>query len=377
MLDVCHITSVHPRDDRRIFEKECLALVEAGYSVGIIVADGKGCSKTAVEYIDVGKPQNRLIRVLFFHIKILKTAMSTQAKVFHLHDPELVFVGYVLSFLRCRVIYDAHEDVITQIRYKRYLPSISKFGCIALLYCVFKLCLKRYAAIVAATPTIQRIFSSYCSKVVTVCNYPASTIQETFDIREVAHRYFNVIYIGNLSETRGILDLLSIAPTLQKNGIKITLAGRIDCLVTERALNKSVAKHRNVTFLGHISPEMIPSILDVADVGIVCLHPLVNYKVAYPVKLFEYMQAGLPVIASNFPIWRDIVENNGCGVCIEPQSPDLLVKTILSLKNDKQRLAIMSKNGKNAVKHYFNWEFEKAKLIDVYKQLTDGIQLNG
>jgi glycosyltransferase involved in cell wall biosynthesis len=99
------------------------------------------------------------------------------------------------------------------------------------------------------------------------------------------------------------------------------------------------------------------------------LHPVINYLDALPVKMFEYMAAGIPVIASDFPLWREIVLGNQCGLCVDPMDPASIAKAIdyLMLHFDEARQ--MGENGRRAVLARYNWSVEEAKLLSYYKNL--------
>lgn len=112
-----------------------------------------------------------------------------------------------------------------------------------------------------------------------------------------------------------------------------------------------------------------PDILGGADAGIVCLHPMVNYLLGLPVKMFEYMAVGLPVIASNFPLWKKIVEENNCGICVSPLNPEEIAKAIEYLIEYPEEAKKMGENGRKAVLEKYNWENESKKLLKIYEKL--------
>lgn len=95
MNKIVHMTSVHVRNDTRIFYKECVSLANAGYEVVLIVADGKGDEeKNGVTIVDVGKkPTSRIRRMIFTTARIYKAAWQIDADVYHFHDPELLLIN--------------------------------------------------------------------------------------------------------------------------------------------------------------------------------------------------------------------------------------------------------------------------------------------
>ena len=102
--------------------------------------------------------------------------------------------------------------------------------------------------------------------------------------------------------------------------------------------------------------------------GLVLFHPEPNHINAQPNKLFEYMSAGLPVIASHFPMWRRIVEDYDCGLCVNPQDPQAIAAAMIMLATHPERARLMGMNGRSAVMAKFNWEQEQQVLLDVYSR---------
>ena len=81
------------------------------------------------------------------------------------------------------------------------------------------------------------------------------------------------------------------------------------------------------------------------------------------------MAAGLPVIASNFPLWKEIVEKNKCGICVNPLSPREIAAAINWMLQNPTDAAEMGRNGRKAVLEKYNWEAESKKLIKFYEEI--------
>jgi glycosyltransferase involved in cell wall biosynthesis len=106
-----------------------------------------------------------------------------------------------------------------------------------------------------------------------------------------------------------------------------------------------------------------------ARAGLVVLHPAPNHVNGRPNKLFEYMSAGLAVIASHFPLWREIVEDARCGICVDPLDASAIAGAMRRLA-DGDEAAEMGRRGREAVQSRFNWDSEAPKLLDLYARLT-------
>ena len=118
---------------------------------------------------------------------------------------------------------------------------------------------------------------------------------------------------------------------------------------------------------GFLNRKGVLDILTRSKIGIVTLLPSPNYIDAYPVKMFEYMAAGLAVVASDFPLWREIVTSAECGINVDPGDPSAIHRAIETLLKDDEQCRKFGENGQRAVIEKYNWEQEGNKLVQFYK----------
>lgn len=361
-IKITHLTSAHPRYDTRIFLKECNSLSKH-YSVSLIVADGLDNEKqNNIEIYDVGKIEGRVNRILKTTKKILQKAIELDSDVYHLHDPELMFIGLKLKKLGKKVVFDAHEDLPKQVMAKHYLGSFSKKMLSFIISKVEIFFLKRFDFVVSATPIIRDKFLKYNINSIDINNFPI--LDELIDI-EPTFKSNTICYIGLLYETRGIKEIIQAIENLD---VKLIVAGKFFDTIFENEI-KSLKGWEKVDFRGFANRDEVKSILKESIAGLVTLHPTPSYLEAYPVKMFEYMSAGIAVIASDFPLYKKFVEGNSCGICVNPLDGEAIKNSIKSLIDDKKNASNLGSNGKKVVIEQYNWLKEEKKLFQVYEDL--------
>jgi len=367
MLKVCHLTSVHPRYDTRIFIKECVSLVNNDYLINIVVADGKGNEcLNKINIYDVGKPKNRIDRLFNVTRRVFSKAKLLDADIYHLHDPELIPMGLKLKRLGKKVIFDAHEDVPKQILAKSYLYTPVKWSLSKVFQLYESWACKKINAVITATPYIRNKFLLINPNTIDINNFPIIG-ELTISDKPSKGSLHNICYIGGLTAIRGIKEMVK-ALTYVKQSTHLQLAGCFTEVDVENEV-KTYVEWGSVEELGWLDRNGIKDLLNHSVAGLVTLHSTTNYIDALPVKMFEYMSAGIPVIASDFPLWKKIIEDNDCGICVDPMKPKAIADAINFLINNPTRAEQMGRNGQVAIKNKYNWKNEESKLYKLYDSL--------
>ena len=198
-----------------------------------------------------------------------------------------------------------------------------------------------------------------------MCNYVKA--EEFLPYINYSDREKKICYVGGISQVRGINELISSLDLIDIE-IRLELAGEIENLRLESELFSNKNWER-VKYYGFVGQDKIRQILKSSRIGILTLYPTPNHLDSLPIKLFEYMAAGIPVIASDFQLWKEIVEGNNCGICVNPKDPADIAKAINYLLINPDIAEEMGKNGFKAVNKKYNWDSEKQKLLTLYSTL--------
>ena len=372
-IHVCHITSVHPATDARIFIKECRSLAEAGYNVSLIVPGTKREKKDGVRIIGISpSKRGRFFRMTVTVGRVFQAALKENANIYHFHDPELIPVGLLFRILGKKVIYDVHEDYPLDIRSRYWLPLWMQKPVAWLLEFFENFSARYFNCIVSATPTITKKFKSINNNNVTIQNFPRL---DEFSTRENEvlweDRLNAVIYIGGIDISLGIKEIVKAIELVQRKlNTKLILAGNF----SPKSLKKEIQNlpgWKKVEYRGFLSRKEVADLLRQVKAGLVVRHPEPHYLVSYATKLFEYMSVGIPVIASDFPLWREIVGRAGCGLLVNPLNPQDIADSIVYLLDHTEEAEKMGKRGRKAVEETYNWSIEEKKLLRLYKYLLE------
>jgi glycosyltransferase involved in cell wall biosynthesis len=297
-----------------------------------------------------------------------KAAVEEDAGIYHFHDPELIPVGLILKLHGKRVIYDVHEDYSQTPLSREWIPPLLR-PIVRIMATIEEwVGMKLFDGIVAATPNIASRFRSV--KTVTIQNFPlliGSKINPSipYDQREKV-----ITYIGVISETRGAKEMIQAVGSLPAHlEVQLKLAGIFVPSILEDEV-KTFSGWGRVDFMGWQFHEDIMALLGRSRIGLAIFHPVANHIESQPNKLFEYMSAGIPVVASDFPLWRQIIEEARCGLLVNPLDTRALAKAVQWLLEHPEEAEAMGKRGQEAVRNRYNWDQEAEKLLTFYQKIA-------
>lgn len=363
-MKICHLTSVHTYKDTRIFYKECASLSKAGFEVHLVAPDAPNNISNGIHLHGLfTKTNNRFLRMTKVVAEVYKKAIQIDANVYHFHDPELIPVGLLLKLKGKKVIYDVHEDYPREILSKYWIPKIFRWFISTLFEWFENNSSKIFDVIITATPHINNRFLKLGCNAININNYPI--LSELYMPENNIQKENVVCYVGSITEVRGIYQMVK---ALEYTNVKLLLGG----MFSPPSLKEKIVQNdgwKSIIYLGYLSREDIKKVLSVSLAGLVVLNPEPNHLNSQPNKLFEYMSAGIPVIASNFPLWKEILEENNCGICVNPFDPKEIADAINWVVNHPREASEMGKRGRELIIKKYNWEKESLKLIKTYQNL--------
>lgn len=373
MIDIVHFSTVHPRDDSRIRAKMMSALSEtyAG-RVSLFVQDGRGDERDSVagyDVIDTGPRLHRITRMSLGGWRMFRAVLRARPRVAHFHDPELIPWAVALRLFGLRMIYDVHEDYPEAVSENYRLPKAVRTVLPPIVRLFEWASMPFFSTIVTVTPQIQKRFDS--RKTILVRNFPmVREFHEPADT-PMRERPGEFAYIGTITRNRNIIGMIEAAGAVKNPNVVLRLAGHFPVAADKDAAMGHPAWDR-VRFDGWVSRDGVADILANARAGLVVLKPVAHEMQTLPIKLFEYMAAGVPVISSDFPIWRKIVEEAGCGLLVDPDQPAQIAEAMQWIIDNPEQAQLMGQRGREAVLACYNWERESETLIQAYGKILGG-----
>ncbi|USG67139.1 glycosyltransferase family 4 protein [Brevibacillus ruminantium] len=372
---VVHLTSVHGAYDTRIFHKQCKTLAKNGYQVVLVVPHEQDQQIDDISIRAVPLRTGRLSRMTRTVRDVYLQARKEDAELYHFHDPELIFVGLLLKLHGKKVIYDVHEDVPRQILSKHWIKPWVRLFVAKAVEGVEAIGARWFDGIVTVTTKIAKRFPA--EKTWLVQNFP---MLEEFALPAEdgsVEKENALAFIGDISMIRGVKQTVEALSRLPESSpVRLKLAGRFAPPELEEEF-RSMPGWERVEYLGWLSRDHIRKLLAEVRGGIVPYHPVPNYIDAQPNKLFEYMAAGIPVIASDFPLWREFVAKENCGVLVNPQNVDAIARAIQELLDDPDEAQAMGRRGRSVVEERYNWEAEGRSLTALYQKLLPLLSKEG
>lgn len=383
----------HSLYDDRIYWKQALSLKKAGYEVHYLLAgekDEKGRTTEGVFYQTFKRdtyPGNPALNYMAkrspggLYQRIFKEAASLCARVYHIHDLKMNRLGSKLKTLPFapKIIYDVHEpypeNIMDYWASRKYVSSIRKFWSERIKYWERK-STSSYDLIIATEENIQKRFREYFpdKAVEIIYNYTDLPVEEL--TKDWEKKEFDAIYTGGITEYRGAWKILEAVRVIKKTlpGIRVLFLGNWFPEELKERMVEFIQKNQlseQVTMKDAVPYSEIATYYKKSKVGLGIFLPIATHRIILQIKIFEYMNFGLPIVGSNFGHIQHYIQKHDCGNTVDPEDPADIARGIMELLQDRVLYIEKSRNGIEAVRENYRWEKMENKLISLYENLLN------
>ena len=364
---VCMISSSRNALEQRMFLKEATSLARTGYCVSIVAPHPRDEVVSGISIRAVPKFDSRLSRMIRTTWYVYREALRQKAQVYHFHNTELMPVGWLLKLQGKRVFYDVREDTPADIRDRFYIPRYARPVVANAVDIAEKFSGRFLDGIIAATDHIGERFLT--AKTAVVQNFP---LLDEYSPESVPYlqREPMVLYIGTITPVRGLLELVDAMGLLPAElPARLSIGGAFDPPALETEARQK-AGWKRTDHAGWQNRQGLLDLLGKARIGVVPFLPAANHTDCQPTKLFEYMVAGLPVVATDLLQVGKIVRDAQCGILVEPGNPQAMANAIQWLLEHPQEAEEMGLRGRQAILRTYNWNSQAHLLVQMYRRVT-------
>ncbi len=392
---ICFLADRHSLYDDRIYWKMAVPLKERGHKVHYLLIGNKAEVGTTKEGIAFQMfelktfSRNRYLNFVLKRLnpnnnykKLFEAASVLEADIYHFHDLWINRIGKRLKALRHKpvVFYDAREPYAED--YTSYVNTWPGFGFLIHLFASFvdrweKRQARHYDLVIANEETVREHFARKIGMARTAVIYNYPDLHPDNQPVSFEDKKYDLIYCGGISELRGaymILKALKKART-QKDDIQLAFLGNYYPPGLKQEMHAYLVQNdltQNVHLLDAVPYRQVADYYKQSKIGLVLLQPVKTFEVSLPIKLFEYMMFGLPVIGSDFGHIKKYVSQDRCGVLVSPEDTDQIAKAMSKILLNRDLYNQYSENGRKAATSKYRWEGEFKKLMDHYKRALDG-----
>lgn len=373
-IKVVHLTTTRYRYDQRVLWREAVSLQEHGYDVTIVVNDTQGNEtlENGIKIVSTGfAPQGRAQRMTEGVDRVYDLGLAQNADIYQLHETELLPIALKLKRQGKKVIFDSHEFYGEVIKGRDWIPSMLRRP-ISWGYNFYEtyVCKRIDGVIVVGTYDGKDWFDGRAKHVACVPNYPKWREFENVRVPSYASRK-NVCYSGGISREAGCLVLVR---AVDMAGQKLVLAGRFQGDLFRKAFLKEDV-HGVVQYLGYLNRDELFEMYAKCAIGVCTFLDTGGQNVKtdnFNTKVYEYMAMGMPVILSDWPYKRKMIEKYQFGLVAKPDDAEDIASKISWLVDHPKEAEQMGKNGKRLLEEQFIWErTAEPALLKLYEEIMD------
>lgn len=360
------VSTAHPPTDPRIVVKLCATLAGL-YEVTCALPRADASVLAGVRFWRLPYFRRVWWRVLLVHPVVLWRGLWLRPAVVHILVPELIPVGLVFRLFGVRVVYEVQENLYKKL----HVMTLNRGYGLERAFRWFDQLARQYFYLIFTEHAYLDTYTNLAKPHAIIYNYPLLPFLDPFrQPYRPSREQPSFFLIGLLSEPRAfdtlimaLSQLILIYPNLV-----VHLFGRkafTDAWM--RALPGFIAVENNLRFYGYAAQDTALPYTANATAGLALLKPVGDYPDSYPTKLFEYMALGLPVVTSDFPLYRPVVEQHGCGLCVSAADPLAIADALRYLIDHPVEAQAMGERGRQAVESGYVWATEADKLRQFYQ----------
>ncbi|NLI92262.1 MAG: glycosyltransferase family 4 protein [Peptococcaceae bacterium] len=373
-MKICILTTGHQAFDNRIFYKQALSLRKKYEDITLIVPDEREeYSEQGIKIIGV-KRADSLYGRFRLGDTVVEKAIQVKADIYHFHDFELIYkVRKIKKALpESKIIYDVHEHYPDMMRMSRKVPKIVRPIATFLVDKTELRLARKFDQIITADDAVKERFDKVNSRVDVIYNFSEFEPAE----ESSTEKEYDVIYQGGITLERGVYNVVQAIEILREKHpeIRMVFVGPFDDQQGKEIVYSYIEEHdldRNILFAGKVPHVDVEEYIRKSRVGVVTLLPLPKYYKNIPIKQFEYMSCGIPVVGSDLPPIKRFLSKYNSGIIVDPTKPEEIAKAINILLSDPRLCKEMGDNGIRAVREEYNWGKMEEKLLKIYGRLEN------
>lgn len=363
---IVHVTTVHAPFDPRIFYKQLASLRDAGFAVHLIAPHDRAETVEGISIHPIPRPETRWQRMAL-QSQVFKRARALDAVLYQVHDPELLPLAFLLrTTTGAQVVYDIHENYRSKGSVLgRVLRALERWAFRWLDHVL--IAEESYRSIVEGTAVPHTYIANYFRPI---------GDEEPVASAEISETPTRLLYTGTLAESRGLRTMIEMAAEIRQADRPETVALVGVCHIDEqrtwaekriRARGLDSVLER-VGWDTYVQPSAMPPHYRQADVGLALCEPHPNHVGSLLTKFYEYLHYGLPLICSDFPLWRRFVEKHECGAVVPPGDPTAVLDVLDEWQAHPERYRQCAENARAAAPQY-RWDAMGERLVERYRAL--------
>lgn len=299
-------------------------------------------------------------RILVNYPLILWYCFKVKPSIVHIFVAELIPIAFLLKLFKCEIIYEVQENLYKKLHLKKRNNHWLFRQC---FFFFDQLARNHFHFIFTEDAYLQEYRTVRKSSIV-IHNYSSKANVSIKNVHPSTPPRF--LYIGVISLERGLYQILQAIYHLKEKGeaVEVHFFGHLKADLRQLPIYESVKSQ--VCFYPYADYTTLLQDGRSYWAGLAVLLNVGDYYDSYPSKLFDYMQMGIPVITSDFPLYKKVVSSADCGILIEPTNTRALADAMLFILTNREHANKMGKNGQKAINHYYNWETEAERLVNFY-----------